>query len=89
MNDSPRVTGIEWGRVTVEGHGEFKDAKLFPGGAEEWDWNETGTRHRPGVQGADVASILASGASTLILSRGMDLVLQVPEEPSPRWRPRV
>ncbi|MFQ5890688.1 MAG: hypothetical protein ACE5JR_11630 [Gemmatimonadota bacterium] len=28
---SPRIAGLSWGRVDVEGHGAFKDAKLFPG----------------------------------------------------------
>jgi hypothetical protein len=33
----------------VEGHPPFKDAKIFPGDAREWDWRETGTRHVPGI----------------------------------------
>ena len=40
---SPRIMGVVWGRIEVEGVGTFRDAKIFPGGAREWDWNETGT----------------------------------------------
>ncbi|GAB7051177.1 Mth938-like domain-containing protein [Catenuloplanes indicus] len=69
---------VEWGVVRVAGVGEFKDVKLWPGGAREWDWSETGTRHRPGVQPADVAELLEHGANTVVLSTGMDEVLQVP-----------
>ena len=33
------------GKIEVEGTGTLRDAKLFPGGAREWDWRETGTEH--------------------------------------------
>lgn len=76
---SPRVTSVSWGRVEVEGSKDaFRDAKLFPGGAREWDWAETGTHHRPGVQPADLEELLERGASTIVLSRGMLRQLRVP-----------
>jgi len=68
---SPRITALAWGRIEVEGVGKFRDAKVFPGGAREWDWNETGTAHKPGIQPADVAELLDHGATTIVLSRGM------------------
>lgn len=69
---SPRITHISWGRIEVEGQSHaFKDAKLYPGGAREWDWNETGTRHTPGIQPADVQELLEHGARVIVLSRGM------------------
>ena len=77
---SPRIQHVSWGRLEVAGHGSFKDAKLFPGGAREWDWRETGTRHSPGVQVADVEELLDHGARVLVLSRGMLRRLQVPRE---------
>src|SRR5690606_40772234 len=49
---SPRISRLSWGQIEVAGHGAFKDAKLYPGGAREWDWSETGTRHVPGIQPA-------------------------------------
>jgi hypothetical protein len=76
---SPRVLAVSWGRIEVEGVGVFKDAKLYPGGAREWDWNETGTRHQPGVQVADVEELIEHGATVILLSRGMQLQLAVPE----------
>ena len=75
----PRVTGLEWGRLDVEGSSvPFKDAKLWPGGAREWDWNETGTRHAPGVQVADVDELVEHGARTVVIGRGMLGRLEVP-----------
>ena len=68
---SPRIMTLAWGRIDVEGVGTFKDAKVFPGGAREWDWSETGTAHQPGIQAADVAELLDHGATTIVLSQGM------------------
>ena len=68
---APRIATLAWGRIEVEGLGTFRDAKVFPGGAREWDWNETGTAHEPGIQPADVAELLDHGATTIVLSRGM------------------
>ncbi len=73
---SPLVTHISWGRMEVEGLGEGKDFKLYPGGGREWDWSETGTRHVPGIQPADVEELLEQGATVIVLSRGMQLMLQ-------------
>lgn len=78
---SPRIEHISWGRIRVAGSGgSFKDVKLYPGGVREWDWNETGTRHQPGIQSADVKELLDHGARHVILSRGMHERLQVREE---------
>ena len=74
---SPRIARLSWGRLEVEGEGTFKDAKLFPGGAREWDWRETGTRHLPGIQPADVAELLERGATAVVLSKGILERLQV------------
>jgi hypothetical protein len=74
---SPRIGHLSWGRLEVEGQGTFKDAKLYPGGAREWDWRETGTRHVPGIQPADVEELLDHGAKVVVLSKGMLERLQV------------
>ena len=74
---SPRISHLSWGRLDVEGHGRFKDAKLYPGGAREWDWRETGTRHVPGIQPADVEELLERGAELVVLSRGVLEALRV------------
>jgi hypothetical protein len=68
---SPRITALAWGKIEVEGAGTFKDAKLFPGGAREWDWCETGMEHTPGIQPADIRELLDHGATTVVLSQGM------------------
>ena len=78
---SPRISHVSWGRLDVEdGAQSFKDAKLYPGGARAWDWNETGTSHTPGIQPADVEELLDHGAEVVILSRGMNERLQVMSE---------
>lgn len=67
--------------MEVEGGlGPFKDAKLFPGGAREWDWRETGTEHDPGIQPADLEELLEHGAQIVVLSRGMWQRLRVRPE---------
>ena len=68
---SPRIARCRWGRIEVEGCGDFKDAKLYPGGARQWDWRETGTEHVPGIQPDDVAELLDHGATVVVLSTGM------------------
>ncbi|HSC47813.1 MAG TPA: Mth938-like domain-containing protein [Gammaproteobacteria bacterium] len=74
---SPRIARCEWGRIELEGGRTFKDAKLFPGGAREWDWREAGTHHVPGIQPTDIRELLVQGAEELVLSRGMELALEV------------
>jgi hypothetical protein len=69
---SPRVTHLSWGRIEVEGrHHAFKDAKLFPGGAREWNWRETGTEHSTGIQPADVEELLAHDVDVVVLATGV------------------
>lgn len=80
MARSPRVVDTKWGRIVVEGGATYKDAKLYPGGSREWDWNETGTRHVPGIQPADVAELLENGADIVVLSRGSLRRLKVEPE---------
>jgi len=57
-NPSPRILHVSWGKLEVEERAEpYKDAKLFPGGSREWNWRDTGTSHRPGIQIADVQAL--------------------------------
>ncbi len=48
------------------------NAKIFPGGAREWGWRETGTSHDPGIQPADLEELLERGATAVVLSEGFD-----------------
>jgi hypothetical protein len=66
--------------MEVEAVGSGKDFKLYPGGGREWDWNETGTRHRPGIQPADVEELIERGARVVVLSRGMQRMLRTSPE---------
>jgi hypothetical protein len=78
---SPKITRLSWGVLNVEGYeNSFKDAKLYPGGAREWDWTETGTRHDPGIQPADVEELLTHGATVVVLSKGINRRLQIMPE---------
>jgi len=55
----------------------FKDVKLFPGGAREWDWRETGTDNVPRIQPADVDELFDHGAKVIVLSKGIQGRVQV------------
>lgn len=77
---SPQVTDDGWGFVEVKGVGRLRDAKLWPGGGRGWDWNETGTHHRPGIQPADLAELMDHGPEVVVLSRGRELRLQTTPE---------
>jgi hypothetical protein len=77
QQSSPRILAISWGHMEVEGIGEGKDFKLYPGGGREWDWSETGMSHSPGIQPADVQELLDRGAAAVVLSRGMEERLRV------------
>ncbi len=79
LNRSPRILDLSWGRMDVEGLGVGKDFKLFPGGGRLWDWALSGTAHEPGIRRRDVDDLLNYGATVVVLSRGMELRLQVPQ----------
>jgi hypothetical protein len=78
---SPAIVSVVWGRMEVAGLGVGKDFKLYPGGGREWNWSETGTRHQPGIQPADVEELLTHGATVVVLSQGMDQQLHVDPPP--------
>ena len=82
LSDSPLLTSIAWGRIIIPSldPAELKDAKLWPGGGRAWDWNETGTRHNPGIQISDIEELLEHGAEVIVLSRGMDERLGVSKD---------
>jgi hypothetical protein len=67
---SPLILHLSWGLLEIEGHGTFRDAKVYPGGAREWDWNETSTSHIPGIQPADVKEFLGMGVTRVFLGTG-------------------
>ena len=77
---SPRISSLAWGHVEVDGSRSFKDAMLFPGGAREWDWKETGTSHSLGVQVADVEELLENGAEVVVIACGVFQRLKGPPE---------
>jgi hypothetical protein len=76
LQHSPKITHISWGNMEVDGLGKGRDFKLYPGGGRGWDWNETNTHHVPGIQPADVQELLENGSKVVVLTRGMQLVLQ-------------
>jgi hypothetical protein len=73
---SPAIRHLSWGLMEVDRLGTGKDVKLWPGGGRAWDWRETNTRHVPGIQVADIVELVDHGAAVIVLSRGMELVLQ-------------
>jgi hypothetical protein len=77
---SPRILHVSWGGLEVEGIGSGRDFKLWPDGAREWDWSETGTHHVPGIQPADVEELLRHGSEVVVLSRGIESRLETAPE---------
>lgn len=69
------ITDLKWGSLKV-GSQSFKDCRIWPNNAEEWDWNKTGTRHKPGIQIEDLADFI-DNIDTIVLSEGVDGVLQI------------
>jgi hypothetical protein len=80
VKKSPKIVNLSWGKIEVEGFNTFKDVKLFPGGCREWNWQETGTNHSPGIQFSDVQELLDNNVKTVILSRGVLGRLKVQKE---------
>ena len=77
--DLTLITHISWGRTEITVNGQphnFKDCKVWPGGAKEWDWSLTGTHHQTGIQPADIDEILEQGIEVMVLSRDIELMLQ-------------
>ncbi|KAL6410708.1 hypothetical protein AUP68_07138 [Ilyonectria robusta] len=74
---SPEISSVAWGHMEIAGLEPGKDFKLYPGGGRPWDWGETGMRHKPGIRVVDVEELLQKGATTIVLSQGMDLKLQI------------
>jgi hypothetical protein len=77
---SPKIRLVRWGQMRVDGLGEGKDFKVYPGGGRGWDWAETGTEHYPGIQLADVQELLDHGAIVVVLGQGMQGRLRVSPE---------
>ena len=78
-NHPTHITHLAWGTMEVATNStilKFKDCKLWPGGAKEWDWRMTGTRHHPGIQPADIEEILEHDVEVMVLTRGMNLRLE-------------
>lgn len=72
MTRSPRIRSWRWGRLLVEtAPHPLRDAVLFPGGVHGWDWRDSGTGHRVGIQPSAVSELLERGARTVILSSGV------------------
>lgn len=69
---SPEIASLSWGKVVLDDGTVYKDVKLWPGGSREWDWNETGTRHVPGIQPADLQELIEHGAEVIVLSKGIN-----------------
>lgn len=80
IKKSPKIVNLSWGKIEVEGFTTFKDVKLFPGGCREWNWQETGTQHSPGIQYSDVQELLNNNAKIVILTRGVLGRLKVQKE---------
>lgn len=57
-----------------------RDVVLYPGGWHAWDWRETRTGHRAGVQPAAAAELVERGARIVVLSTGVLGALRIARE---------
>jgi hypothetical protein len=90
-NNQTSITHISWGRMEITINGktlQFKDCKVWPGGAKEWDWRLAGTHHQPGIQPADIEEVLEKGVEVMVLTRGMELMLHTCPETEQLLRSR-
>jgi len=89
--EGPRIACLAWGRIDVCVNSQaftYRDCKIWPGGAEAWDWNATGTRHHPGIRPAAVEEILERGAEMIVLGCGFHGALGVCPETEEMLRAR-
>lgn len=78
--ESPAIISFKWGEVKTADGKTYKDAKLFPGGSRKWDWNETGTHHKPGILPGDVQELLDHNAEVVVLTKGVNERLRTSDE---------
>ena len=65
-------------KINIQGREyEFKDCKIWPEGAVNWDWNLTGTTHDTGILPGDIKDILDHDVEVMVLSQGFDLKMKV------------
>lgn len=76
----PKIIKLSWGSIEIENHGVFKDVKLSPNCSIEWNWQETGTKHFPGIQYSDVEELINNQCEVISLSRGVLGRLNVSKE---------
>ena len=91
---NPQLTQVKhaaWGRMEVTVGSKtlkFRDCKVWPGGATEWDWRITNTHHQPGTQPVDIEEILENDIEAMVLSRGVLLMLRACPETEQLFRDR-
>lgn len=78
----PEIIELKWGQIVVAMDNTnkiYKDCRIWNNGSSSWDWSKTGTRHKPGIQFADLADLLCQYPDTeiIIFSSGMDKQLDI------------
>ena len=68
------------GRVDVDTGQHFNDAIIWWSGARDWDWRLCGTSHRAGITEQIAQSLVALGATHVVVSLGMDNKLAFPSK---------
>ena len=80
MQHEPGTVAGEWGKMTLR-DAVYRDLKIWPGGASEWNWRDVhDTHHAPGVRVSLLKELVASGATTIVLGTGYEGVLQITPE---------
>ena len=74
MQNNCIIENIKWGEIVVNGK-KFKDIKIWNNIVKEWNWNETNTKHNPGIQIKDVTEFI-DDVDIIILSKGYKNMLE-------------
>lgn len=83
------ITHLSWGKILIDLKGkkyEFKDCKIWPEEAKNWDWGVTGTSHDPGIQPSDIDEILDHNIDVMVLATGMEMRMKVSPETEDRLK---
>jgi len=73
------IATLQWGRIGMSDGSSFKDVRVSPLGATEWDWGTYGMSHVPGVVPAVIDGLIKEGCRHIIIGSGMNGRLQVSE----------
>jgi len=65
------ITDFSWGKIVLNDHRQYKDAKISYKSSINWDWSEYGTSHGTGINKKDTDWLIGEGCTCIILTTGV------------------